>query len=144
MDARIEKLSGEIGGVRLLAGSDIPERHLHDWMAEAVPGAALALARPGSTEEVSALLAACHRLRIPVVPQGGLTGLASVLGVTRQALNNVVNGKAGISPEMAIRLAMGAGRWRVARSLAGRDRDWQPAVAAVTITAGTTSTAEWP
>ena len=27
-----------------------------------------------------------------------------VLGVTRQALNNLVNGKAGISPEMAIRL----------------------------------------
>ncbi len=29
---------------------------------------------------------------------------ARVLGVTRQTLNNVVNGKAGISPEMAIRL----------------------------------------
>ena len=29
---------------------------------------------------------------------------AKVLGVTRQALNNVVNGKAAISPEMAIRL----------------------------------------
>jgi addiction module HigA family antidote len=29
---------------------------------------------------------------------------AKVLGVTRQALNNVVNGKSGISPEMAIRL----------------------------------------
>jgi len=29
---------------------------------------------------------------------------AEVLGVTRQALNNLVNGKAGISPEMAIRL----------------------------------------
>ncbi len=29
---------------------------------------------------------------------------ARVLGVTRQALNNLVNGKAGISPEMAIRL----------------------------------------
>ena len=29
---------------------------------------------------------------------------ARVLGVTRQALNNVVNCKAGISPEMAIRL----------------------------------------
>jgi addiction module HigA family antidote len=29
---------------------------------------------------------------------------AGVLGVTRQALNNLVNGKAGISPEMAIRL----------------------------------------
>jgi addiction module HigA family antidote len=29
---------------------------------------------------------------------------AKVLGVTRQALNNLVNGKAGVSPEMAIRL----------------------------------------
>lgn len=29
---------------------------------------------------------------------------AKALGVTRQALNNIVNGKAGISPEMAIRL----------------------------------------
>lgn len=29
---------------------------------------------------------------------------ARVLGVTRQSLNNLVNGKAGISPEMAIRL----------------------------------------
>lgn len=34
---------------------------------------------------------------------------ASVLGVTRQALNNVVNGKAGISPNMAIRLAKAFG-----------------------------------
>lgn len=29
---------------------------------------------------------------------------AEILGVTRQALNNLVNGKAGISPGMAIRL----------------------------------------
>lgn len=29
---------------------------------------------------------------------------AKILGVTRQALNNVVNGKSGISAEMAIRL----------------------------------------
>jgi addiction module HigA family antidote len=29
---------------------------------------------------------------------------AAALGVTRQALNNLVNGKSGISPEMAIRL----------------------------------------
>jgi addiction module HigA family antidote len=36
---------------------------------------------------------------------------AKVLGVTRQALNNLVNGNAGISPEMAIRLdkAFGGG-----------------------------------
>jgi addiction module HigA family antidote len=34
---------------------------------------------------------------------------AEVLGVTRQALNNLVNGKAGISPEMAVRLAKAFG-----------------------------------
>ena len=33
-----------------------------------------------------------------------VTDAAKALRVTRQALNNVVNGKAGISPEMAIRL----------------------------------------
>lgn len=33
-----------------------------------------------------------------------VTAAAKALGVTRQALNNIVNGKAGISPEMAIRL----------------------------------------
>jgi antitoxin HigA-1 len=34
---------------------------------------------------------------------------AKVLGVTRQALNNLVSGKAGISPEMAVRLSKAFG-----------------------------------
>ena len=34
------------------------------------------LVRPRSTGEVSALLRLCHAHRVPVVPQGGLTGLA--------------------------------------------------------------------
>ena len=38
-----------------------------------------------------------------------VTAAAKVLGVTRQALNNVVNEKAGISPEMAIRLSKAFG-----------------------------------
>jgi antitoxin HigA-1 len=40
-----------------------------------------------------------------------ITEAANILGVTRQALNNLVNGKSGISPEMAIRLdkAFGGG-----------------------------------
>jgi addiction module HigA family antidote len=38
-----------------------------------------------------------------------ITEGAKVLGVTRQALNNVVNGKSGISPEMAIRLSKAFG-----------------------------------
>ena len=38
-----------------------------------------------------------------------ITGAARALGVTRQALNNLVNLKAGISPEMAIRLSKAFG-----------------------------------
>lgn len=34
---------------------------------------------------------------------------AKVLGVTRQTLNNLLNGKSGISPEMAVRLAKAFG-----------------------------------
>ena len=38
-------------------------------------GRARALLRPGSVAEVSQLLALCNALRVPVVPQGGNTGL---------------------------------------------------------------------
>jgi addiction module HigA family antidote len=34
---------------------------------------------------------------------------AKALGVTRQALNNLVNGESGISPEMAVRLSKAFG-----------------------------------
>src|SRR5579859_6965905 len=55
---------------------------------------------------------------------------AKILGVTRQALNNVVNGKSGISPEMAIRLAKAFGstpetwlRMQLAYDLAAARKD---------------------
>lgn len=38
-----------------------------------------------------------------------ITGAAKVLGITRQALNNIVNGKAGMSPEMAVRISKAFG-----------------------------------
>ena len=38
-----------------------------------------------------------------------VTEAAVALGVSRQALNNLVNGRAGVSPEMAIRLAKAFG-----------------------------------
>lgn len=38
-----------------------------------------------------------------------ITEAAARLGVTRQALNNVINGKAGVSPEMSIRLSKAFG-----------------------------------
>lgn len=51
-------------------------------------------------------------VRIDCLEAHGLTVAdgAHHLGVTRQALNNLVNGKAGISPDMAIRLDKVFGR----------------------------------
>jgi antitoxin HigA-1 len=40
----------------------------------------------------------------PLPLELSITKAAKVLGVSRQTLNNLVNGNAGISPEMAIRL----------------------------------------
>jgi addiction module HigA family antidote len=52
-------------------------------------------------------------VRFDCLEASGLTVTegSRVLGVSRQALNNLVNGKAGITPEMAIRLdkAFGGG-----------------------------------
>ncbi|MEF3697163.1 HigA family addiction module antitoxin [Desulfolutivibrio sp.] len=38
-----------------------------------------------------------------------VTGAARALGVSRQTLNNLINGKSGVSPEMAIRLSKAFG-----------------------------------
>ena len=59
-----------------------------------------------------------------------VTAGAKVLGVTRQTLNNVINGKSGISPGMAIRLSKAFGstpetwlRMQVAYDLAAARKD---------------------
>ena len=59
-----------------------------------------------------------------------VTAGAKVLGVTRQTLSNVINGKSGISPEMAIRLSKAFGstpetwlRMQVAYDLAAVRKD---------------------
>ncbi|MET3132834.1 FAD/FMN-containing dehydrogenase [Oxalobacteraceae bacterium GrIS 1.11] len=69
---------------RALLGADFllttaPEMapFLSDWRGR-FTGRALAVARPASVEQVAALVRACARWRVPLVPQGGNTGL--VLG----------------------------------------------------------------
>jgi FAD/FMN-containing dehydrogenase len=55
-----------------------PERMdawLTDWRGR-YTGRALALASPASTQEVAALMKLCSQYRIPVVPQGGNSGMA--------------------------------------------------------------------
>ena len=58
-----------------LATSPIPPRNASDWSSLDGQEPAI-LFRPRSTEEVARILAACHDAGLPVVPQGGLTGLA--------------------------------------------------------------------
>ncbi len=72
----LQLLLADPGVGQVKVGEDIPERCLHDWMSSAPREHVLAWVRPQSTAEVSALLRLCHAHRVPVVPQGGLTGLA--------------------------------------------------------------------
>lgn len=74
--ALLSALRLAVGSDRLHVGDAIGERHLSDWLYSATGAAPLALVRPRDTAEVSAIMAACHAHRVPVVPQGGLTGLA--------------------------------------------------------------------
>lgn len=76
MHAIIEKLARAVGPDQVLSGVGIDARYLHDWMVPLSEGAPLAVVRPRTTEEVASVLRACHGLGVPVVPQGGLTGLA--------------------------------------------------------------------
>lgn len=68
-----------------LLGADIVQapdatnvgRHLRDFVVSAPAGVEIiALTYPRSTEQVSQILRYCNENNIPVVPQGGMTGLA--------------------------------------------------------------------
>ncbi|MGA0806874.1 MAG: FAD-binding oxidoreductase, partial [Pseudohongiellaceae bacterium] len=73
MRALIEQLN-DVVSVPLLTGIDISERYHHDWSCEA-PGTPIAVVRPATTAEVSAILQLCHEHEQPVVVQGGMSGL---------------------------------------------------------------------
>jgi FAD/FMN-containing dehydrogenase len=72
--AAVESLLAELPAELLLTDAEDLERFSQDWSGDYY-GRPLAVARPRTAEEVSLVLGHCHRLRIPVVPQGGLTGL---------------------------------------------------------------------
>ena len=52
----------------------ILEPHLNEWR-QRITGKTLMMVSPKSTEEVAAVVAACQRAGVGVVPQGGNTGL---------------------------------------------------------------------
>jgi FAD/FMN-containing dehydrogenase len=72
----LDALSALLGN-GLQAGDAIEPRHLGDWLVPAEPGVMpLAVALPRSTQEVAGVLRIAHEHGWPVVPQGGLSGLA--------------------------------------------------------------------
>src|SRR5579875_22169 len=75
--AIIEALTQALGPDVVRSGENIDERNLHDWTlscAEEDRPIAVVLAR--ATADVAPTLRICSAHRHPVVPQGGLTGLA--------------------------------------------------------------------
>lgn len=73
----VTDLQALVGEKTVLGPEDaFTERHLHDFNITAKDDAApLAVAYPSSTEDVSKILKYCNDHDIPVVPQGGLSGL---------------------------------------------------------------------
>jgi FAD/FMN-containing dehydrogenase len=71
----LDQLRALLGDDAITLGADLPAAQCTDWSGQA-PVQPLARVRPRSTDEVSAVLRLCHAHRVPVVPQGGLTGLA--------------------------------------------------------------------
>lgn len=75
IEAFWEALAQCLSPTDLISGEDVSETDIKDWSAE-IPGRPIGLALPRSTQEVSEILSLCNRHSIPVVPQGGRTGLA--------------------------------------------------------------------
>ena len=70
-------LAAIVGPERLVHDEAGMAAYLTDWRGR-FTGRARAVVLPGSTTEVAAVVAACADARVPIVPQGGRTGL--VLG----------------------------------------------------------------
>ncbi len=69
----IEELVAIVGPANVLTGEQVSARAV-GW-ADRRPCQARAIVRPGNTDEVARVLAACHAAGQPVVTFGGLTGL---------------------------------------------------------------------
>jgi len=71
----LDQLRAALGDAQVLTGEAISPRHHSDWTGHA-PACPAALLLPRTTEEVSAALRICNAAHQPVVPQGGMMGLA--------------------------------------------------------------------
>jgi FAD/FMN-containing dehydrogenase len=70
----LDALRSVVGSEHVLTDPSSQQRYLSDWFGRQT-GTAIAVVRPGSTNEVASVLQCCARHGVPVVPQGGNTGL---------------------------------------------------------------------
>ncbi|MBU6459960.1 MAG: FAD-binding oxidoreductase [Proteobacteria bacterium] len=74
MDKTLARIASIIGPENLLRSEEDMAPFCLDWRKR-YHGRPLAVACPGSTDEAARLVSFCHEKDIPVVPQGGNTGL---------------------------------------------------------------------
>ncbi|MBI4901233.1 MAG: FAD-binding oxidoreductase [Actinobacteria bacterium] len=70
----LDHLRSAVGADHVLTDDADVAAYVVDWTGVHA-GRALAVVRPGSTDEVAAVVAACHGAGVAIVPQGGNTGL---------------------------------------------------------------------
>ncbi|UFZ07540.1 FAD-binding oxidoreductase [Bradyrhizobium ontarionense] len=87
MTELITRLQSIVGAAHVLIATEDQAPYLRDWPGK-YQGAAMAVVRPASTEEVAAVMAACVEARVPVVPQGGHTSLSG--GATPDATGRAI------------------------------------------------------
>jgi FAD/FMN-containing dehydrogenase len=127
MNDFLDKCRALIGANYVLTEPADTAAYLTDWRKR-FTGKALAVVKPGSTDEVAAIVRLCNEFRVPIVPQGGNTGLvlgsvpdesgkAIVLSLTRMnriravdTINNTMTLEAGCILETAQNAAADAGR----------------------------------
>ncbi len=81
-------LAGELLGARgFTTDADLVTPWLTDWRGR-FTGRALALASPSTTQEVAALVQLCSRFGVPIVPQGGNSGMSG--GATPDESGNAI------------------------------------------------------
>ena len=81
------RLDAAVGGAQVLTTPADLAPYTTDWRGR-YHGNALAVVRPGCTEEVAAVVRACAELNVPIVPQGGNTGQCG--GATPDATGNAI------------------------------------------------------
>ncbi|SDD06744.1 FAD/FMN-containing dehydrogenase [Cupriavidus sp. YR651] len=89
LDSFLDLCRAAVGPQNVLTDATDKAPYLTDWRRR-YTGDAVAVLRPGSTEEVAAVVHACHAHKLAVVPQGGNTGLCG--GATPAAGEAAANG----------------------------------------------------